>query len=131
VHFPAAVASGKVFEGVNLNPQSVVASGTYFDFVGSYVQSSDMVQSGDYVIADGALKKAVSAVNLKGTRTYFKIKSAAARSLKLAFGEEIVTGITELPVNGAAAGRCYNLNGQQVEKPMKGLYIMGGKKVMK
>ena len=36
-----------------------------------------------------------------------------------------------LSVNGSAAdGKCYNLQGQRVEQPTKGLYIVNGKKVI-
>jgi len=131
VYFPAAVASGKVFEGVNYNPQAVSVAGTYFDFVGTYVKA-DVVKAGDYVISGGQLKKASSAINLKGTRTFFQLKNAAARSLKLNFGEEVTTGIAELKAYGNEnSDKCYNLNGQRVKTPSKGLYIVGGKKIIK
>lgn len=46
------------------------------------------------------------------------------------FGDEI-TGISSLtPTLSKGEGAVYNLNGQRVEKPSKGLYIMNGKKIM-
>lgn len=45
---------------------------------------------------------------------------------------EIVTGISEAPVAKTAADQAiYNLAGQRVQKTGKGLYIIGGKKVIK
>ena len=45
--------------------------------------------------------------------------------------DEMVTGINEVKVNKAAAktGKIYNLNGQIVSKPTKGLFIVDGKVV--
>ena len=46
-------------------------------------------------------------------------------------GFEGATGINEVNVNKAAAktGKIYNLNGQIVSKPSKGLFIVDGKVV--
>ena len=71
-----------------------------------------------------------SAVTIPAGKAYVALDtSAGARSLTVAFDDE-TTGIksvlgSELMVNGF-----YNLNGQRVESPTKGLYIMNGKKVI-
>jgi hypothetical protein len=45
-------------------------------------------------------------------------------------GDGETTGITEMK-DAADRGEWYNLNGQRVERPNKGLYIKEGKKVLK
>jgi len=54
--------------------------------------------------------------------------SAAAR-MRIVFNEE-ATGISDVRQNSANDGRIYNLQGQQVEMPGKGLYIKDGKVIM-
>lgn len=44
--------------------------------------------------------------------------------------DDVATGINEVSTNGQTAGKVYNLNGQQVQAPVKGLFIMDGKKVV-
>ena len=45
--------------------------------------------------------------------------------------EDLTTGISEVSTDALqAAGRTYNMAGQRVEKPLKGLYIQNGKKVV-
>ncbi|MBQ8127523.1 MAG: MucBP domain-containing protein [Prevotella sp.] len=45
--------------------------------------------------------------------------------------EDLTTGITEVSTDALqAVGRTYNMAGQRVEKPMKGLYIQNGKKMV-
>lgn len=130
VNFPAAVAAGKVFEGVKFEPAEVKVSGTYFDFVGTYT-AGEVVKAGDYVISGGQLKKASAAINLKGTRSFFQAKTSNARSLTLTFDDGTTTGISEeLRVNSEEFAPVYNLNGQRVENTSKGLYIKNGKKVV-
>lgn len=132
VNFPAAVAAGKVFEGVSFQPGEVIASGDVFNFIGTYV-ASEVVKAGDYVISGGELKKASQAITLKGTRTFFQLKEATpVRSVTLSFGDDVPTGIMMIE-DGAlkVVNSIYNLNGQKVSQPGKGLYIVDGKKVIK
>ena len=55
--------------------------------------------------------------------------SANARSFTLSFGNETL-GITEANRETMTDNRYYNLNGQRMTQPTKGLYIINGKKVM-
>jgi hypothetical protein len=45
-------------------------------------------------------------------------------------GDGETTGITEMKDAAVDRGEWYNLNGQRVERPNKGLYIKDGKKVL-
>lgn len=65
---------------------------------------------------------------VKGFRAYFE-KTSAARSFGVIFGEE--TGIQNVDLNDNANAVIYNLAGQRVNKAVKGIYIINGKKVLK
>lgn len=54
--------------------------------------------------------------------------SGGARSLKIVFGDE-TTGINTVQ-SAERSENCYNLAGQRVATPQKGLYIVSGKKVI-
>ena len=71
-----------------------------------------------------------SAVTIPAGKAYVALDtSAGARSLTVAFDDE-TTGINSVNGEGIKANGFYNLNGQRVESPTKGLYIMNGKKVI-
>lgn len=55
---------------------------------------------------------------------------AGARTVKMVFDDEKseATGIQSFENESAAGNRYFNLNGQQIAKPTKGLYIINGKK---
>ena len=131
VYFPAAVASGKVFNGVTVDPAVVKTEGTAFDFMGTYAVKD--IAAGDYVVSGGELKKASAVISLKPTRTYFTPKTTSnARIAGFTIDGIEATGISvlfadEVPVEGV-----YNLQGQKVNgKVQKGIYIVNGKKVIK
>ena len=57
---------------------------------------------------------------------------ATGARLSIAFDDE-TTGVQELKnskIDGLQTGVCYNLKGQRVSQPTKGLYIVNGKKVI-
>ena len=76
-------------------------------------------------------------VKMSANKAYLQILTSAlpsdptqARDIVLSWDEEDPTGINE--VRGKkedVRGEIYNLSGQRVSKPTKGLYIIGGKKV--
>ena len=55
---------------------------------------------------------------------------AYARSVTFFDGEEDVTGIRQIESPEVNADGYYNLNGQRVAQPQKGLYIKNGRKVV-
>lgn len=57
-------------------------------------------------------------------------KGSGARTLNVVFAEDGTNGIQTLDKTPQADGACYNLNGQRVSQPAKGLYIVNGKKVV-
>ena len=71
---------------------------------------------------------------MKGFRAYFLVpKNTAAAALNLSFGD--ATGIDGIAADAEKNVKVYNVNGQYVgtslEALPKGLYIVGGKKVLK
>ena len=69
-------------------------------------------------------------IAVPGTKAYLNYESHSARALKIVFGDE-ATGISA--VNGSQFminSEYFNLSGQRVAAPQKGLYIVNGKKVV-
>ena len=59
-----------------------------------------------------------------------KAAVGSARALSLVFDGEDITGISNIENNATANDGFYNLAGQRVAAPAKGLYIVNGKKVI-
>ena len=62
---------------------------------------------------------------------YLKVADSVspARGFFALWGDE-ATGINAVTESKAVEGQAYNLNGQRVSQPTKGLYIVNGKKVI-
>ena len=86
----------------------------------AYVLQNGAEGLGFYIVA------AANTITAKPFRAYLTA-STPARSLKIVFDDE-TTGINE--VNVVKDKSYFNLGGQRVSKPTKGLYIMNGKKVI-
>ena len=124
------VSGAKTINGVNIvttGDQYVVKNGVRFQ--GVYT-STEMV-AGNYFVSGGNLYKATANTrDIKPFRAYFTGVEAGARmAVDDGFGD--VTYIDMPHVNGSAAdGKCYNLQGQRVEQPTKGIYVKDGRKVI-
>lgn len=103
-------------------------------WVGSFVNE---VPTGDYasttnygITADGtSFAQMGSGVKTTYYRAFLADnRGSSARALALSFGDE-ATAISSIEAAKADNGY-YNLSGQRVEKPTKGLYIVNGKKVI-
>jgi len=57
------------------------------------------------------------------------VPNGSARTLNIVFGDE-TNGVEAIESNVVKTNNYYNLNGQRVVKPAKGLYIVNGKKVI-
>ena len=79
-------------------------------------------------------KATETGAKLRANRAYLALDSApAAPSLQIVFDNGMATGISEaVTVNGEklANAPVYNLSGQRVVQPTKGLYIVNGKKTV-
>lgn len=122
VNLPIADASTDVSD----NEFLVNASGATFDAEDNTTyyamkKDSDPLKFGTF--APGTLA-------FPATKAYLKVATGGAKALTAFFGDD-VTGISQ--VENAAQktdDSVYNIAGQRVSKPTKGLYIVNGKKVM-
>jgi hypothetical protein len=92
-----------------------------------YVENGDPGTIGFWWGADNGGAFAVAA-----NKAYLAVPEAKARTAGFSlFGDGEATGISAtLKDNGEKDNTIYNLNGQRVSKPTKGLYIVNGKKTM-
>ena len=89
----------------------------------------------DYVLSDGKFVRSANGT-LPAGKAYLPASAVAgAPSLDIVFdgdnGSDNTTGIENLtPILSESEGAVYNLNGQRVAQPTKGLYIVNGRKVI-
>ena len=107
----------------------VVTGEANFDFVGSYAASTTIAE-GDYFIGSNQLWKSTGATTIKGTRAYIKAKTAGARIANFSIDGDEATGIQTVNAKAQKSEKLYNMNGQEVKKAAKGLYIKNGKKMV-
>lgn len=106
-----------------------------YSFVGNFTKktftSADNTTS-RFVAAENELVTPNENSTLKSLRCYFTVPAAAARSLSFDVDEEgNTTGVADINRETITNnGDFFNLAGQRVAKPTKGLYIVNGKKVV-
>lgn len=88
----------------------------------------------NFVLNSGVFKKvnANAPYNMVGAgKAYLQLStpSSPARSISISFDVE-TTGFSIIPDKGIKVNGYYNLHGQRVSQPTKGLYIINGKKVI-
>jgi len=126
-----------MINGVNVvAPTSdVKVEGNFFDFVGTYAPINP-IPAGDYFVGyntekpDGAIFKSEGATSINAFRAYIHAKTAGARVTNLYIDGVETTDIDVLEAVGISNGKIYNLNGQEVKKAQKGIYIVNGKKLL-
>ncbi|MDY3897771.1 MAG: hypothetical protein SOZ29_06770, partial [Prevotella sp.] len=73
----------------------------------------------------------IDGLQLKGFKAYWQpsgITPAAAYALDF---DDVTTGIAAAPAaNSAANGTLYDLSGRRVNRPVRGIYIKGGRKIV-
>lgn len=97
-----------------------------YDFTGEETDKYFLYTDGNFHLA--------SAGTLAANKAYLDLEGvSASRVLSISYSDEETTGIEAVNVNtesNNAAREYYNLNGQRVANPTKGLYIVNGKKVI-
>ncbi len=106
-----------------------VTGGTNFNFVGTYAASTT-IASGDYFIGSNQLWESAGSTTISGTRAYIKAVTAGAKVIGFTIDDEEVTAIDGIDLSRQDSDRTYNVAGQQVTAPAKGLYIRNGKKIV-
>ena len=112
-------------QGAELTYESGLLTGVYAETlapVGSYVLQNLNNQVAFYQVADGAQP------TVKANRAYLTVPAGSEVKAFVLGGnaDAIQTVETETAQNGAI----YNLAGQRVEKAVKGIYVINGKKVV-
>ena len=117
----ASIAGAEIEEGTPSKTEGTVT------FQGVYEAGN--IPAGAFFVSGNKLYKASDATNtIKPFRAYFTTTSGASE-LVLDFGG--VTAITNTNhSNDTNNGEAYNLAGQRVAQPTKGLYIVNGKKLV-
>ena len=117
------------FSGKLLKTSEAKVEGTNFDFVGTY-EATTTIAEGDYFIGGNKLWKSEGNTTIAGTRAYIKAKTTKAKVACFALDGGETTAINTVNGEGTKVNGYYNLNGQRVDNPKKGLYIVNGKKVL-
>lgn len=135
---PTESATELVFKGVKITeyePKNDVSGDNYavYGTFGKYAMNTDGTEL--FLTTQGKFAVPAPTTNvMKGFRAYFFVpKSTAGAALNLSFGE--ATGIDGVAADAEKNVKVYNVNGQYVGTSLdalpKGLYIVGGKKVLK
>ena len=70
-------------------------------------------------------------ITIPAQKAFLAVSTTSAHELSIVFEENETTGIdASLMKSDAVKGQVYNLNGQRVNAPAKGLFIINGKKVV-
>ena len=113
---------------------------TNWSFIGNYSKDNSIAAStesaSNFFFSGNQIYKATGSIALQPFRAYFQYAGvAAARQVLFVIeGEEGETSIGRINADGTmetvAEGPIFNLAGQRVANPTKGLYIVNGKKVI-
>ena len=126
VSIPATAASGSgdytsnEMVGINVTTNVAADGGSGKT---NYILSNEASGVGFYKATD-------SGANLGAHKAYLSTTNAASARDFLGF-EENTTAIESITNSKEVKGEYFNLNGQRVAQPTKGLYIVNGKKVIK
>ena len=127
--------SGAVINGVTIVSGDNYVTKNGMTFQGVY--NSINMAFGDFFVSGNKLYTATASTKpIKPFRGYFTTSAGTAKAPMLNIIEEggNTTAIYAINADGTlepiADGKVYNLNGQRVAQPAKGLYIVNGKKVI-
>lgn len=113
--------------GVTEDTQIGLGGGFFWD---PYYEEWILGSCSDYILSDGKFVKA-SEGTLKAGKAFLRLPYYF-NSRELILFDADATGIREAKnANNNSSDNYYNLNGQRVSTPQKGLYIVNGKKVIK
>ena len=130
----SAVSGAKTINGVTLVSGDNYVTKDAMTFQGVY--NSTKMAAGDFFVSGNKLYTATASTkNIKPFRGYFTTDTGTAKAPMLNIIEDgETTAIYAVNADGSlepiADGKVYNLNGQRVVQPTRGLYIVNGKKVV-
>ena len=131
-----AAANGNFkFKGVDITttePEIVTAGdfSGFAKFVPTYAPMAAGTMAGKYgvVPATGKIQKGGASATMKGFRAYFELPSST--NARMIIDGEEVTGIDAISAEEQNQNAVFNLNGQRVSAATKGIFIVGGKKMV-
>ena len=118
---PGAAVNVPVFDGTGADDVSANK------MAGSATATTEIAENGGYILKDGVFQPA-TAGTLAAGKAYLAIAVSGARALEMSF-EDDVTAIEAVKAQNVENVQYFNLAGQRVAQPTKGLYIVNGKKV--
>ena len=124
-----------LIEGAGKHSFGVIASATAIAENDLQISDGSVAGDGSTIFALGKKGDEVGFMKVKnGTKipagkAYIVIAGGSAREF-IGFGENETTGIEAVQQNAKADNQYFNLAGQRVAQPTKGLYIVNGKKVV-
>jgi len=125
-----AEANGN-FEFQQVNVEATEAAEVAFggaSFKATYAPVAKGEMTDKYGITpDGHVKKGSSNASMNGFRGYFELPAAGAR---IVIDGQEVTAIEGIETKANTVETIYNLNGQQLTKPQRGINIINGRKVV-
>jgi len=110
-------------------PVTVGVAAPATNYLVGVTEDKDMTDVEAYILATDGKFHPVNGGTLKAGKAYLNIAPTAANSISVVFGDE-ATGIETVKSETVLNGDIFNLRGQRVAAPHKGLYIMQGKKVV-
>lgn len=113
-----------------VNAEPTVTKGDV-TFTGTYKPIIlDDTYTNTYIVNSDKLYLVNSNVTMKATRAYFQIdESNGVKVISMSFGDD-ATGIVTVDGSEVLDGKIYDLQGREVKNPARGIYIIGGKKVL-
>ena len=122
-------AADNIFLPANADDELKLVSEAYY-FMGTW--STVRVTEAYIINADGtAFEPVTRSTNVEGMRAYFVSRlPEGERVERIVICDDLINGITLNPSSkGEGSKNLYNLQGQRIDRPAKGLYIVGGRKV--
>lgn len=122
-YYFAVAASGTDYSSTNAFKTGSGSAVASYDDETNPTEFRYILNGGDFYLANDQL--------VASNKAYLQLSKqagAGARVLKFLDNEE--TGINAITARADDADACYNLSGQRVSKPAKGLFIQGGKKII-
>ena len=128
-----------VVDGVDIDPveKPVVEQGTnkeWKNFIGCYVANTKVPEDALF-INGGQFWYSTGKTKMKAFRAYFDfydvLPSAAGSRVAMVFDDSEATGITTTDADAPEDDAYYNLQGQRVDQPSKGVFVKENQKVVK
>ena len=138
-----AVTSPTVFDNVNITATTASSveqtdGGDTYKFAGTFAPKTfagNECATSRFVASGNKLNTPTDGSTMKALRAYFTVPASTnnARNFTIdGFEDEVITSISEEQIvkGETSSSVIYNLAGQRVAQPTKGLYIVNGKKVL-